>query len=511
MGCVVPWARGLFRTEKEEFEDSQNKSFFFFNSQASARNVCCQVAMATLLVDLQTKKQDGDGLWCCLFPWVSAKSAKPGSKRKRRRKEIVRDEDDEESGLDETIWAKTKWKKAKDPETGRTYYYHSITRSSQWKKPAEIKLLEKEVQREILLKRSKFFKEMESNLMVSLAKGELIPGILLEDTKKEGPQNEPITKTSPEAPSLPSDTFQKIESPELLGIRLIDSPLQSRSLGFGTHTGHFRRNTGGTTHHDTLTTSTPTLTQNLIKCVCGIYRAHIVQSVETNVAINSRNGQKNIFLDEVGWYERKTSLVPDLEEVLAFYQEFYMRSRMEHDTVIMSLIYVERLIKRTNGALTPNVDNWRSILFGCMVLASKVWDDLSMLNADFSKVSYSSNTKGILSFSLHRINELELALLKSLDFDVRVSASEYAKYYFHIRNICVRSGLIKESENPLRKQEAFRKLENLTNNYQATQLSSTIERDRRAKSKSMDALGSMSTERLEPMLSDSVCLEQLVG
>ena len=51
--------------------------------------------------------------------------------------------------------------------------------------------------------------------------------------------------------------------------------------------------------------------------------------------------------------------------------------------VIMSLIYVERLVKRTNGALMPNVENWRSILFGCMVLASKVWDDLSMLNADF--------------------------------------------------------------------------------------------------------------------------------
>lgn len=49
----------------------------------------------------------------------------------------------------------------------------------------------------------------------------------------------------------------------------------------------------------------------------------------------------------------------------------------------MSLVYVERLVKSSSGKLRPNVENWRSILFSCMVLSSKVWDDLSMWNADF--------------------------------------------------------------------------------------------------------------------------------
>lgn len=46
------------------------------------------------------------------------------------------------------------------------------------------------------------------------------------------------------------------------------------------------------------------------------------------------------------------------------------------------------------------------------------------------------------SFTIQRINQLEVALLSSLRFDVRVSASEYAKYYFLIRTMLFRSGQI---------------------------------------------------------------------
>ena len=39
------------------------------------------------------------------------------------------------------------------------------------------------------------------------------------------------------------------------------------------------------------------------------------------------------------------------------------------------------------GQLTICHYNWKSITFICMIMASKVWDDLSMWNADFAKVS----------------------------------------------------------------------------------------------------------------------------
>ncbi len=72
-------------------------------------------------------------------------------------------------------------------------------------------------------------------------------------------------------------------------------------------------------------------------------------------------------------------------------------------------------------------------------MASKVWDDLSMWNVDFSQV-YSN-------FDLARINSLELAMLEALKYVIRVSASEYAKYYFLLRSMIVRLGLHSSDSN----------------------------------------------------------------
>ncbi|KAL3924563.1 MAG: hypothetical protein SGILL_000973 [Bacillariaceae sp.] len=317
---------------------------------------------------------------------------------------------------------------------------------------------------------------------------------------------------------------------ELSGVKFVDAPIhnekQWRELGnemlgnevLGNDTispppGHTRRNTGGTIYLQH-TMINPDI-QATIKCVCGVYRAHIVQATKkTNQEqqqVSSASQEYSAFNDLSG-STRSPRTVPLLSEVTAFYDAFYRRSQMEHDTIITSIIYVERVIKCTSAALTPNPENWRSLLFACMVLASKVWDDLSMWNVDFSNVS--AHTAGLSSFTLRRINQLELELLKSLKFDVRVPAGEYAKYYFLIRTMLLRSGLVKEDEKPLQKRDAFRKLEKLTSTFLKQSKPETVKRDRR--SKSMDdsistSLASSNPLVPGPVLKDSVCLEQLVG
>jgi hypothetical protein len=74
---------------------------------------------------------------------------------------------------------------------------------------------------------------------------------------------------------------------------------------------------------------------------------------------------------------------------------------------------------------------WLCSLFASIVMASKVWDDLSMWNVDFSHVS--SNL-----FDLKRVNELELAMLDAFGYVVKVSAGDYAKYYFQLRSLIAR-------------------------------------------------------------------------
>jgi hypothetical protein len=147
---------------------------------------------------------------------------------------------------------------------------------------------------------------------------------------------------------------------------------------------------------------------------------------------------------------------------------------MEHDTIIISLIYVERLIKETNGQLVPGAENWKSVLFSCMVLANKVWDDFSMWNVDFSNFCGRDHSAALSSFTLLRINELELALLQCLKFIVRVPASEYAKYYFLIRSMLLKGGVLDEDAVVHRAKT----LETLSANQEA----SSSKRNRRTKS-----------------------------
>ena len=43
--------------------------------------------------------------------------------------------------------------------------------------------------------------------------------------------------------------------------------------------------------------------------------------------------------------------VPKLSEVTKFFRDLFRKSQMESDCIIMSLIYVERLLKQTKGGI----------------------------------------------------------------------------------------------------------------------------------------------------------------
>jgi hypothetical protein len=105
-----------------------------------------------------------------------------------------------------------------------------------------------------------------------------------------------------------------------------------------------------------------------------------------------------------------------------------------------------------------------------MVLASKVWDDLSMWNADFSQTCPAG-----VKFSLKRVNELEVAVLSALKYKVKIPASEYAKYYFLLRAMLLKSGLGSKdikTMNPL-DVEGAKQLQQISSQYQSVAKSST--------------------------------------
>eukprot|EP00527_Entomoneis_sp_CCMP2396_P001466 CAMPEP_0198139748 /NCGR_PEP_ID=MMETSP1443-20131203/2994_1 /TAXON_ID=186043 /ORGANISM="Entomoneis sp., Strain CCMP2396" /LENGTH=255 /DNA_ID=CAMNT_0043801953 /DNA_START=64 /DNA_END=831 /DNA_ORIENTATION=- len=244
-----------------------------------------------------------------------------------------------------------------------------------------------------------------------------------------------------------------------------------------------------------------------IKCVCGVIRAHILQSetdleycdeysIFNDLEAHQRKGTGRSGLRGRGGPER-----PSLDQLTKFYRDVFQRAQMESDCIIMSLIYVERLVKCTSGQLRPRASNWRSVVFSSMVLASKVWDDLSMWNGDFSQTCPAGVT-----FSLQRINELELAVLGALGYVVKVPASEYAKYYFLLRAMLIKSGLAGEEMkqmNPLDVEGAAR-LQAVSSKYQRAASMRQVGNSAGPRSKSL-------TIELEPSMQKAkIGLEHLV-
>ena len=70
---------------------------------------------------------------------------------------------------------------------------------------------------------------------------------------------------------------------------------------------------------------------------------------------------------------------------------------------------------------------WKPIFMAGLLLASKVWQDWSSWNIEFANV--------YPQFSLEAINKLELQFLKMVKWDLYISSSLYAKYYFALRSI----------------------------------------------------------------------------
>ena len=152
--------------------------------------------------------------------------------------------------------------------------------------------------------------------------------------------------------------------------------------------------------------------------------------------------------------------IPSLDTIYNFFYYIYKKTQLNSECIIMTMIYLERLIKTSKNRFCINHSNWKSVLYACMIMSSKVWDDLSMWNIDFSHV--------LPSFDLHRVNELELALLDALNFIVIVSAGEYARYYFYLRSMMARLGFHTNETmvlGPLNIADA-RKLQISTEEYQ---------------------------------------------
>jgi len=120
--------------------------------------------------------------------------------------------------------------------------------------------------------------------------------------------------------------------------------------------------------------------------------------------------------------------VPTEDMIFHTIRSVYECARIPAECLIVSLVYIERLIAVSGCPML--VTSWRPILLSALILAQKVWDDRSLHNLDFSVFCP--------MFTLREINFLEKKFLELIDYDVSISASLYASYYFQLRTLCQR-------------------------------------------------------------------------
>mmetsp|Transcript_14311 Transcript_14311/g.18789 ORF Transcript_14311/g.18789 Transcript_14311/m.18789 type:complete len:517 (+) Transcript_14311:191-1741(+) len=140
--------------------------------------------------------------------------------------------------------------------------------------------------------------------------------------------------------------------------------------------------------------------------------------------------------------------IPNVEKIYGFLRHLFVEAQLSSECCVICLVYVERLMERAGVELLAR--NWHPILLCGMLLASKVWQDLSSWNVEFARICPQYSNKNI--------NKMERFVLKLLKWDLYISGSIYAKYYFALRSLS-ESKNFRRRYNFMMKVKANKKLE----------------------------------------------------
>lgn len=102
-----------------------------------------------------------------------------------------------------------------------------------------------------------------------------------------------------------------------------------------------------------------------------------------DVLRNWRHFQKTFYENDDANYKCSAYDLPTKEVISNYCKNIIITSKMEKEVPIIALIYIERLLIKSGFGL--DVRNWRKITFTALILGSKIWDDESFENENFSK------------------------------------------------------------------------------------------------------------------------------
>ncbi|XP_022224592.1 cyclin-Y [Drosophila obscura] len=210
--------------------------------------------------------------------------------------------------------------------------------------------------------------------------------------------------------------------------------------GGGVGGGMKKSSSCSTIYLDDSTVSQPNL-KNTVKCVSLAIYYHIK---------NRQSDRRLDIFDEKAHPlthdpvpENYDTHNPEHRQIYKFVRTLFNAAQLTAECAIITLVYLERLLTYAEMDVGPS--NWKRMVLGAILLASKVWDDQAVWNVDYCQI--------LKDITVEDMNELERQFLELLQFNINVPSSVYAKYYFDLRTLAEANELNFPTE-PLSKERA---------------------------------------------------------